>query len=85
VEAGVKSQWLQSRLRVNACIFKMKYRDKQELVNNSLTGILAIVNAGKASVAGGELEVAYKAAPWLDLSASYASLDGHYTVSSSAP
>jgi iron complex outermembrane receptor protein len=78
VEAGVKSQWLQSRLCVNACIFKMKYRDKQELVNNSLTGILAIVNAGKASVAGGELEVAYKAAPWLDLSASYASLDGHY-------
>jgi iron complex outermembrane receptor protein len=78
VEAGFKSQWLQNSLRVNACIFKMKYRDKQELVNNSLMGILVIVNADKAGVAGGELEVAYKAAPWLDLSASYASLDGHY-------
>jgi len=77
-EAGVKSQWLDNRLRFNASVFKMAYRDKQELVNNALTGILTIVNAGKATVKGTELELAYKAATWLDLSVGYAHLDGKY-------
>jgi len=77
-ELGLKSQWLQNRLRLNASLFRMKYRDKQELVNNTLTGILTIVNAGRASVDGSELELAYKAASWLDLSASAAWLDGRY-------
>jgi len=77
-ELGAKSQWLNNRLRVNASVFRMKYRDKQELVNNTLTGILTIVNAGKASVDGEELDLAWKAARWLDLSASYSHLDGRY-------
>uniref|UniRef100_UPI00258FC95F TonB-dependent receptor n=1 Tax=uncultured Massilia sp. TaxID=169973 RepID=UPI00258FC95F len=77
-ELGLKSQWLQNRLRLNASLFRMKYRDKQELVNNTLTGILTIVNAGRASVDGSEVELAYKAASWLDLSASAAWLDGRY-------
>ncbi len=77
-ELGLKSQWLQNRLRFNASLFRMKYRDKQELVNNTLTGILSIVNAGKASVDGSEIEVAYKAASWLDLSVNAAWLDGRY-------
>jgi len=77
-ELGLKSQWLQNRLRVNAAAFRMKYRDKQELVNNTRTGILTIVNAGKATVDGFEAELAYKAAPWLDLSASFGYLDGRY-------
>ena len=77
-EAGVKSQWFGNRLRFNAAVFKMSYRDKQELVNNTLTGILTIVNAGKATVKGAELELAYKAASWLDLSAGYSHLDGKY-------
>ena len=77
-ELGLKSQWLQNRLRVNAAAYRMKYRDKQELVNNTRTGILTIVNAGKATVDGFEAELAYKAAPWLDLSASFGYLDGRY-------
>ncbi|GGY97146.1 TonB-dependent receptor [Pseudoduganella plicata] len=77
-ELGMKSQWLQNRLRINASLFRMKYSDKQELVNNTLTGILSIVNAGKATVDGSELEVAWKAASWLDLSANAAWLDGRY-------
>lgn len=77
-EAGFKSQWLDNRLRVNAALFRMKYRDKQELVNNTQTGILTIVNAAKATVDGAELELAYKAASWADLSASYGYLDGRY-------
>ncbi|MCC2958131.1 TonB-dependent receptor [Massilia sp. IC2-477] len=77
-ELGLKSQWLQNRVRLNASLFRMKYRDKQELVNNTLTGILTIVNAGRASVNGSEMELAWKAASWLDLSASAAYLDSRY-------
>jgi len=77
-ELGLKSQWLQNRVRLNAALFRMKYRDKQEFVNNTLTGILSIVNAGKASVDGAEVELAWKAATWLDLSASFGYLDGRY-------
>ncbi|SDF65509.1 MULTISPECIES: TonB-dependent receptor domain-containing protein [unclassified Duganella] len=78
IEAGVKSQWLNNRLRLNASLYKMKYTDKQEFVNNTLTGILSIINAGKATVKGGELEVAYKPTRWLDLSAGYSHLNGVY-------
>jgi len=77
-ELGAKSQWLDNRLRLNASVFRMKYRDKQELVNNTLTGILTIFNAGKATVDGSEIEVAYKPTSWLDLSANFAYLDGRY-------
>ncbi|MBV7534697.1 TonB-dependent receptor [Duganella sp. sic0402] len=77
-EAGVKSQWLNNRLRLNASVYKMKYTDKQELVNNALTGILTIVNAGKATVKGGELELAYKPLKWLELSGGYSHVDGVY-------
>ena len=77
-EAGLKSQWLRNRLRVNVSVYKMDYQDKQELVNNSLTGILTIVNAGKATVKGGEIELAYKPVSWLDLSSAYSRLNGSY-------
>jgi iron complex outermembrane receptor protein len=77
-EAGVKSQWLRNRLRVNVSVYKMEYKDKQELVNNSQTGILTIVNAAKATVKGGEVELAYKPSSWLDLSGGYSQLNGRY-------
>lgn len=78
IEAGVKSQWLNNRLRLNASLYKMKYTDKQEFVNNTLTGVLSIINAGKATVKGGELELAYRPVNWLDLSAGYSHLNGVY-------
>jgi iron complex outermembrane receptor protein len=77
-EVGAKTQWMDNRLRVNVALYQMNYRDKQELVNNTQTDILAIFNAGKATVKGGELEVAYKAASWLDMSAGYSHLNGRY-------
>ena len=77
-EAGFKSQWLDNKLRVNGSVFRMKYKNKQELVFNANNGILTIVNAGKATVNGGELEVAYKPVRWLDLSFGYSRLEGIY-------
>lgn len=77
-ELGFKSQWLDDRLRVNGAIYDMKYTDKQEFVFNSTTGILDIVNAGRATVKGAELEVAYKPVNWLNTSVTYGLIDGRY-------
>lgn len=77
-ELGMKSQWLDNRLRFNASLFRMNYRNKQELIFNNLTAVLNIFNAGKATVDGSEIELAYKPVRWLDLSANFAYLDGRY-------
>lgn len=77
-EIGMKSQWLDNRLRVNISVFDMDYRDKQEFVNNTTTGILSIVNASSASIRGAEVELAYKPASWLNLSATYGQLKTRY-------
>lgn len=77
-ELGVKSEWLDRRLRVNAAVFQMDYQDKQELFFNNLTRILTITNAGEATIKGAELEVAYRPTEWLGLSATYGYLDTVY-------
>lgn len=77
-ELGVKSQWLDNRLRFNAAIFQMDYKDKQELYFNNLTRILTITNAGEATIKGAEVEVAVQPVRWLGLSGTYAHLDTAY-------
>lgn len=73
-EAGAKTQWLDDRLRFDASLFDMKYHDKQELVFNSNTAIVDIVNASSATSKGYELSTAYKPMPWITLTANYARL-----------
>lgn len=77
-ELGVKSQWLANILRVNASVFHMDYKDKQELFFNNVTRVLTITNAGQATVEGAELEVTYRPVPWLNLMGSYGLLDTVY-------
>lgn len=77
-ELGAKTQWLNDSLRFNASVFDMKYHDKQELVYNSLSGILDIVNAASATSKGFELATAYKPLRWLEFSAGYARLMTRY-------
>lgn len=77
-ELGVKSQWLADTLRVNASVFHMDYKDKQELFFNNLTRVLTITNAGQATVEGVELEVTWRPLPWLNLMSSYGLLDTVY-------
>ena len=77
-ELGVKSQWLADTLRVNASVFHMDYKDKQELFFNNVTRVLTITNAGQATVEGAEVEVAWRPLPWLNLSANYGLLDTVY-------
>lgn len=77
-ELGVKSQWLADTLRINASVFHMDYKDKQELFFNNLTRVLTITNAGQATVKGAEVEVAWRPTPWLNLMANYGLLDTVY-------
>jgi len=77
-EAGIKTQWLDNRLRFNASLFDMKYKDKQELLFNSSTYSTTILNASKATITGAELELTYKATNWLKTGLTYSHLDGRY-------
>jgi iron complex outermembrane receptor protein len=77
-ELGVKSEWLSQRLRINAAVFQMDYQNKQELFFNNVTRVLTITNAGEATIKGAELEVTYRPAAWLGLTATYGYLDSVY-------
>jgi len=78
VEAGVKTQWFDDRLRINLSVFDMKYHDKQEFVFDSVTSILDVVNAARATIKGTETEVAYKPVSWLGLHLTHSWLDTRY-------
>ena len=77
-ELGAKTQWLENRLRLNASVFHMEYKDKQELFFNNLTRVLTITNAARATIDGFEMEAAYSPTSWLNLSATYGFLDTVY-------
>ena len=60
-ELGLKSTWLDNRLRLNAAVFRMEYSDKQE--SAFVTGVGFIqTNAGEATSDGFEVELEYMAA-----------------------
>jgi iron complex outermembrane receptor protein len=77
-EAGLKSEWLDHRLRLNVSAFRMRYSDKQEIYFDNLTRILNIYNAAKATSKGVEVELQARPAPWLNLGATYGYLDTRY-------
>lgn len=77
-ELGIKSDWLDNRLRVNLALFHLEYQDKQELFFNNVTRVLNITNAAEATVDGGEAEVRFRATDWLTLNATYGRLDSNY-------
>jgi iron complex outermembrane receptor protein len=64
-EVGLKSTWMDNRLRVNAAAFYMEYDDKQESAFVSGIGFVQ-TNAGSAESEGFELEVEFVAVEnWL--------------------
>lgn len=77
-EAGLKSQWFDRRLRLNASVFRMKYDDKQELLFNGLTRILTIVNASEATSKGFEVELTATPLQGVNLGVNYGYLDTRY-------
>ena len=77
-EVGAKGRWLDGRMRANVALFRQKYADKQELYFNSITRVLAIVNASSATMTGGELELAATLMRGLNLTAAYGRLNTKY-------
>lgn len=78
-ELGIKSDLLDRRLRVNAAVFLSNYKDIQlgmsDPTDPSRTDIL---NAGKATVKGIELDVSARLSERLGAAASYGFLDADY-------
>jgi iron complex outermembrane receptor protein len=77
-EAGLKSDWLDRRLRLNVSAFRMRYHDKQEIYFDNVTRILNIYNAAKATSKGVEVELQARPTSWLNLGATYGHLDTRY-------
>jgi iron complex outermembrane receptor protein len=81
-ELGIKSEWWDNRLRVNANIFYMEYDDKQEelqLPSDSGTGQKTIVtNASSATIQGIEFDIQAFVTDNLSLRANVGYLDTEY-------
>ena len=77
-EIGTKTSWFEDRFRANADVFKMDFHNEQELLFNSETHILDIVNAATATSKGIELELAYKPSQWVTLNTNFSRLWTRY-------
>lgn len=81
-ELGIKSEWLDNRLRVNANAFYMEYDDKQEelqLPSEGGTGQKTVVtNASSATIQGIEVDVQAFITQNLSLRANIGYLDTEY-------
>lgn len=93
LELGLKSEWLDSRLRVNGALWTYEWKDGQVSQikitpdNRALPGL---GNSGQAKRWGGELEVQFLPTEDLLLSLSYAYINGEFesfppTCNSTAP
>ena len=79
-EVGLKSEWLDNRLRANAAVFYNDYDDIQLAVFEAGTGGASsrLVNAGAATYQGIELEVLALLTRGLTMSLTYGYLDAEF-------
>jgi iron complex outermembrane receptor protein len=81
LEAGIKSEWLDRRVRLNAAIFSSRYDDIQ-LTHTALGAggapIVVTGNAGEAKLYGLEVEITWAAGERLLVTASAGNLHGRY-------
>jgi iron complex outermembrane receptor protein len=77
-EMGLKSEYLDQRLRVNASIYYMDYTDLQAQRTDLTCLCLITSNAGSARIQGLELEVTGAITEDLTLTAAMTSLDAQY-------
>lgn len=76
-EVGVKSEWLDRRLRLNAAAFSGRLKDMQVPYNNDATDPASAltINAGRARINGVEFESRYLATDHLEFALDYSFLD----------
>lgn len=78
-EAGLKADWLDSRLRTNVAIFFNDYKDMQFGITKTDGSGFTRLNAGDAEISGVELELTAVPTEGLELFANFGYLDGEYT------
>ena len=82
-ELGVKSRWLNDSLQINAAGFSTDFHDLQRItllfdqVSGQFDG-LRVKNAARASISGGELEIAWAPAGPLLFNLAYGYLDARF-------
>jgi iron complex outermembrane receptor protein len=79
-ELGLKSQWWDNRVRINGAVFHADYDDIQVNVQSDPGNITItdVLNAGKATIDGIELDMSVRPVDPLTLSLNYAYLDAQY-------
>ncbi|HWS63652.1 MAG TPA: TonB-dependent receptor [Steroidobacteraceae bacterium] len=82
-EIGVKSEFLDRRLRVNAAIFDYKYQDIQ--VDQLTGGVSTLLNAAKAKIYGADLDVILVPVAGLTIGSAFEFLHGRYDSFPNAP
>ncbi len=75
-EAGVKTNWLDNRVTVNAAVFQIDWKDMQVNTNNGIDFVTT--NAGEATSRGLEIEVMARPLEGLQLTGSFAYTDSTY-------
>lgn len=78
-EAGVKSQFLQDRLRLNASTFYYDYRDLHVSIRTPSSGVITQQNAGGAKIYGLDLDFAARPTERLTLNGGLNLLHAQYT------
>ncbi|HTJ62514.1 MAG TPA: OmpA family protein [Alphaproteobacteria bacterium] len=82
-EAGIKSEWFDKRLRINATAFQTDYDDaqiNQFIVTPSGSLATVVTNAGKATYRGGELEITALVGDGWQLDTAFGYVDPQYKV-----
>lgn len=81
-EAGVKSEFFQHRLRINATGFYYDYRDQQlqGVIFSQTQRIGRLINVPRSHIYGGEVEVVVRPIPELEISQSVGYKAGQYDV-----
>jgi iron complex outermembrane receptor protein len=77
LEAGLKSQWLDDRVRLNVAVFDTDYDNLQASFRETGTNIIRVV-AADAKIRGAELEATWLPIESLTLSLIYGWLDSEY-------
>lgn len=87
-ELGIKSEWLDNRLRVNGAIFYYDYEDMQMEISNLTSGgqlLTKVNNAGKAALQGAEIETTWMMNETFSLSFNLGLLDTEITELKQSP
>lgn len=78
LEAGVRSELLDHRLRVNATLFYLKQRDQQILVYDTTLNLYVTSNAPKTTSYGGELDISSKISRDITATLGFGITDAHF-------